>query len=380
MTKETKIGLLVGLAFIILFAIILSEKGPGQRGAGATQFTVVDSSARNSPPSTAGQPLHNAGKLPVDSQLPPIVKAGSKSLPAAPLREEQIAQAPMEDEPLQPLPDSLASLIKSRTETPAQTSEPVGPSISKPEPASTPGPILARIPEPKTLTEEPATTAAPESKEEPTTTALQTPVDDGPKIIWTVLAEHTVQPGESLGKIAAKYYGRSTPARVDALYKMNKDTMPSVSSVKAGHKLRIPNLGEHSDKFEPASPFSGSFASNVKPAGSTDSPVRIPEPIVESTPKSVAKDKSPTIITASKKESPAEIKFELYEIRKGDTLSKIARRELGSEKYAKDLQRLNKIGEKQNLKPGTKIRLPARQTAQGESATLSARASELSEP
>ena len=26
MTKETKIGLLVGLAFIILFAIILSEK------------------------------------------------------------------------------------------------------------------------------------------------------------------------------------------------------------------------------------------------------------------------------------------------------------------------------------------------------------------
>lgn len=27
MTRETKIGLLVGLAFIIVFAIILSEKG-----------------------------------------------------------------------------------------------------------------------------------------------------------------------------------------------------------------------------------------------------------------------------------------------------------------------------------------------------------------
>ncbi|MBI5762370.1 MAG: LysM peptidoglycan-binding domain-containing protein [Planctomycetes bacterium] len=380
MTKETKIGLLVGLAFIILFAIILSEKGPVQRGAGAPQFTIVDSSSRNSPPSTQGQPLHNAGKLPVDTQLAPIVKSGTKTLPAAPLREEQVAQAPTEDEPLQPLPDSLASLIKSRTETPAHTAEPVGPSITKPEPSSTPGPILARIPEPKPFTEEPAGLAANETKEEPTTTTPPVPADDGPKIIWTVLAEHTVQPGESLGKIAAKYYGRSTPARVDALFKMNKDTMPSVSSVKAGHKLRIPNLGEHADKFEPGSPFAGSFANNVKPAGSPDSPVRIPEPIVESTPKTTAKEKSPTIITASKKEPPAEIKFELYEIRKGDTLSKIARKELGSEKYAKDLQRLNKIGEKQNLKPGTKIRLPVRQTAQGESTTLSARAPESAEP
>ena len=34
MTKETKIGLLVGLAFIILFAIILSEKGARPAGRG----------------------------------------------------------------------------------------------------------------------------------------------------------------------------------------------------------------------------------------------------------------------------------------------------------------------------------------------------------
>ena len=41
MTKETKIGLLVGLAFIVLFAIILSEKG-ARRGVDAPGGRLAD--------------------------------------------------------------------------------------------------------------------------------------------------------------------------------------------------------------------------------------------------------------------------------------------------------------------------------------------------
>ncbi|MEK6642491.1 MAG: LysM peptidoglycan-binding domain-containing protein [Planctomycetota bacterium] len=389
MTKETKIGLLVGLAFIILFAIILSEKGPVQRGATAPQFTIVDSTSRNSPPTTADKPLHNAGKLPVDSQLAPIVHSGSKALPAAPLREEQVAQAPAEDEPLQPLPDSLAGLIKSHRDG-FEAAPPTSPKtdaaqtqLAKADPKA--DTILARIPEPKSHSDDAPSLTSTEGTEQPVTPPTLTPADDGPKIIYTVLAEHTVQPGESLGKIAAKYYGRSTPDRVDALYKMNKDTMPSISSVKAGHKIRVPNLGEHADKFESASPFGPTIANADKAKTSPDGPVRIPEPIPDSTPRVAARDrksdaKPSTILTAAKKDPTPETKFDSYEIRKGDTLSKIARRELGNEKYAKDIQRLNRIGDKHNLKPGTKIKLPARPTAQGDTTTLSARAPETAEP
>jgi hypothetical protein len=46
MTKETKIGLLVGLAFIILFAIILSEKRGTGRDATLPAFAVADANRK----------------------------------------------------------------------------------------------------------------------------------------------------------------------------------------------------------------------------------------------------------------------------------------------------------------------------------------------
>src|SRR5262249_44635306 len=85
MTKETKIGLLVGLAFIILFAIILSEKGAGPRPQGTPQFTQADMAQRG--PERAGATLTDAGKLalPVDPVRGEPRRTHGRSSGAAPI-------------------------------------------------------------------------------------------------------------------------------------------------------------------------------------------------------------------------------------------------------------------------------------------------------
>src|SRR5262245_1514513 len=85
MTKETKIGLLVGLAFIILFAIILSEKGAGPRPQGTPQFTQADLAQRGS--ERAGATLTDAGKLalPVEPVRAEPRRTHGKASVAAPI-------------------------------------------------------------------------------------------------------------------------------------------------------------------------------------------------------------------------------------------------------------------------------------------------------
>ena len=58
--------------------------------------------------------------------------------------------------------------------------------------------------------------------------------------------------------------------------------------------------------------------------------------------------------------SPRLSKTRWYEVRSGDTLSGIARRELGNEKQFKSIFKLNRdiLTNKHTLKPGTKLRLP----------------------
>ena len=84
MTKETKIGLLVGLAFIILFAIILSEKG-ANRGVEAPVLRVVDATDEGSRTGSI-PPLHDDGKLAVGERLRPLGFTGLEE--TAPIMDE----------------------------------------------------------------------------------------------------------------------------------------------------------------------------------------------------------------------------------------------------------------------------------------------------
>lgn len=370
MTRETKIGLLVGLAFIIVFAIILSEKGPSSRNTSLPSFTMVDRMGAETSAASSGQPLSNAGRLPVDNALPPIVQPAIGVNPDMPLREEEVAQGPrVGEEELPPLPDSVINLINGKGgET---TSDSVG--VGEP-------PVVA-LPEMQTAFGDhqaaPWTSAEPESHSSVELASsnqpvLSTPTTETPPQTFKIRTEHTVDKGESLGKIAAKYYERSTPQRIDALYMANKDVLDNRHTVKVGQKLKIPDLGEAAKHFEPAPDFALSnlhSPNEVKTASRGSEPVRIPIPMGEKNQSTAntAPTSNDIRLTLAKEAvtPPVEKKeshrtFKVYEVRPSDTLSKIARRELGSEKYTREIYQLNKdvITNKNTIKPGMKLRLP----------------------
>ncbi len=377
MTKETKIGLLVGLAFIIVFAVILSEKGPSARNTSLPAFTLVDSAKNVGPSSPSPQPLNNAGRLPIDSQLPPIVQPAIGVNPRLPMREEEVIQPiQVAEGELPPLPESVVSLINGTlpVEQAAETAVAMGHSTS----AQPPAPELpTQSPSPVTEETQPPTQTLLASGESTTPTVL--PASAQTKFL-TIKTIHTVEKGESLGKIAAKYYERSTPARVEAIYEANRDALDGLHYVKAGQQLKIPDLGSASSSFEPAPDFAlNDSPTSPEPAlrlvQPKDNAIRIPIPISEaptgdsndsagrrsSVPGRELASARPQDSTAVRLVESKPSSFRVYEVKPSDTLSGIARRELGSERYHTEIYKLNKdiLANKNTIKPGMKLRLPA---------------------
>jgi len=200
--------------------------------------------------------------------------------------------------------------------------------------------------------------------------------------------EHVVQPGESISKVAALHYGRSTPERINAIREANRHAVKDVGSVRVGTKLIIPDLGEAASAFEPAPAFA---AANLEaPPGPPENRIRIPLPIKDENETALQRADAGRVIQpdsaragSTKSETDKASRFQWYEVRKKDTLAGIARRELGSERRLTDLFQLNRdiLRDKNTLKPGMKLRVPFRTSATMEASTiLSSRAMHDHEP
>lgn len=437
MTKETKIGLLVGLAFIILFAIILSEKGAPQRDARSPNFaTNIPRTPEGPGPTT---PLQDGGRLQVENQLNPIVQPAPVAM-NAPLSEEPVVSANTVDEDsLPPLPDDVVRMFSDSSEpnsaslahepptatidtSVALTSDNVGlPSHSEtPGPAAAPrgmfnpplpaASVATRVGPPVTPTDglvgegglvatrTDETVAPPIDRSATVIPAVVT--NDSPTVIRTT---HTVKDGDCVSKIAAEYYGRSTPDRIKLIESANKDVLKQKKGIRAGDKLRIPELAGYEDRFEAVAGFTQprstptptpqnpvrdasivsddmSFAANtnsrepdrVEPFEIKDGLPRVPRAVPEAGKPAAG---GALVLTAppamdgtmvndsavARNEKPARLsKTRWYEVQSGDTLSGIARRELGSERKFKTIYQMNRdvLVDKHTLKLGTKLRLP----------------------
>lgn len=359
MTKETKIGLLVGLAFIILFAIILSEKGSSNRIQPPSTLTIAKApGAEDSPFGQGEEPLSDAGRLPVASQLPsPIQPAGNQPIGVA-MNPSPLGQPfPAEGDPISPLPTSVVDRLNAPRITPSTIAEDTSP----------PGTESMSL-----------TQALAAALEAPLETSSTLPIEDDADTLagrssapvrrsikqagatMKTIAVHTVRPGESLGKIAARYYGRSTPARVDAIFDANRGTLNSIHSVRADDKLKIPELDiTQRIAFEPAGHFAPQeIMANRSAARETE--VRIPIPMDANAVPVAGRGRTQLGATEARRPENRLPDFRWYRVRTKDTLSRIAKRELGDEGRFGEIYTLNKdiIRNKNRIKPGMKIRLP----------------------
>jgi nucleoid-associated protein YgaU len=167
---------------------------------------------------------------------------------------------------------------------------------------------------------------------------------------------YTIKAGESLYKICQTRYGDGSLWK--SLAEFNKNVIPNPTKLKAGVTIRIPSAsvlrGETPSVASQSYPAAGAVAqmggSGTSVGGADVSGMSAGYDI--SVPVPAAQPVQPEIVTPSVRE---------YTVQKGDTLSTIASKRLGSKSKWKQLADANRdrLSDPHNLVPGTVIRLPS---------------------
>ena len=368
MTRETKIGLLVGLGFIVVFAVLLSHttpmppagdgltvealrlqgQGPGQ---GAGERTVEDRLALA--PGATGQ--MGAGQTAPNGEPLATGRTGeSGGLDGGSIRTVALPRVGvLEPKPVRP---PLASTGQSEpsghamnTDTGAvavveypRIAPPIGEPIAEPHPTARPaGPQVSPSPDHPSPPEQGA------------------PAPSGPP------RRYVVRAGESLVKIAKARYGTAHPWVLDYLVDLNKPEIKDRNRVYQGQELVVPDLPPELFAKVPnlalAKVTSGAqpvtLEKLVGGAGERRAPTPAKEPAQVSAESKAKKPDGP----AGKGEDQtkgSEKAARWYEVQSGETYTSIARKELGSTGLWKEIQRLNEKADPAKLRPGDRILLP----------------------
>jgi len=318
MTRETKIGLLVGLAFIILFGIILSEKGtaPEQR----TTFIA----ARTPPPL----------EMPTSEEHTNVIQ------PLAPTNDlrqgTDISPSPASDHRTAPLPTDTqpgpASVENKPAETPSKLKDYLPPKAEK---------AIVQVP--------PANPSPAGGDSLPKVDMVQAAEDKVKETEKAAFASHQVQSGETLAGICRQYYPGRAYTMIETVMKLNSIDKPE--RLRAGEMLKLPV-----EAAEGPTPI----ASKSTPAGTTrleQVTVKVPVSPADGT-KGVFQPPSKELV--HKVLPPAAMKVKTYVIQPNDTLSKIARQFYGHESAWKQVYEFNRksIQDPHQLRNGLEIRLP----------------------
>jgi len=213
MTRETKIGLLVGMGFIILFGIILSEAGSRRRAMIAPQYAATG----------------NTGDPAPRTDLAVLAQDSFAPIPA-----DQTADATADQTVLarRPLPDTLATVPLAASSSvrpaPAPTIEHAPPTQSK----------TVAVLEPAPRAEQPE--ASPEKPIIP-------PAQPAP-----AMTLYVVKKNDNLTKIARSALGSASPEAIQAIYEANCEDLKSINHLRVGQQLRIPGSLDTTSQAQPA--------------------------------------------------------------------------------------------------------------------------------
>ncbi len=354
MAKETKVGLLAGLAFIICFAVILANRGrqeavtqrlafPADQGSG---HGGLRRAARPGPvagnPNTPGAPTptgSGSGQLPVsrpepsvgtparpDGQLNPQPAGGT--VPGSPLEDDSRfvrSASPTGDqamaERVRLLEQRLAQMAGGTHDAPATTAAGV-----------TPG----QADSPASLTAQPVREGT-----RPAFDAARAPLGSPGSVERTAVPSvqgrrHVVAAGDSLTRIAERYYGAKSATYIRAIYDANRRVLADPDRLPIGVELVVPDLRESG-----ASLAGGARSPNVNQTANTRETGRTP------------------LVSESAGA------FRWYQVKKDDRYVSIAREQLGSERRWKEIYELNKdkFPNASLIREGVRIKLPAAEVA-----------------
>jgi nucleoid-associated protein YgaU len=339
MTRETKIGLLVGLAFIIVIGILLSDQ------------LMRSTEPPAAPLATVGDTLRKGTTTPASHNRPAPVAVTSQNV--APENE-----VPTKDEITRQPPPVTFVQIGGRGGASADganvtvgSAQPVTRGdntraeggVNQAGPVGVDGPretaLRGQAPQGRTIEEVAArmgeTLLGPDGQPLRASRPLSQPAQKGAQRPVVSLAgngmkQYTVAAGDSLSRIALRQMGANTKANRDAIVKANPSLQADPDRVIIGQTYNIPQTA-------------GSAAQAQTPPAVTNPPA------VERTPAPI-------------KAAVAEY---WYQVQPGDNLWKIAKEQLGDATTIPAIKELNKATVKNwNVLPaGTKLKLPARPVA-----------------
>lgn len=317
MARETKVALILGLAFIICFAAILTRRagGPGladgvDRSTRIDLGTVAGGGLKDTAVRVVGDAKAAAGEVipALSSGMSDLVTETGRALDALTGGEKGVpggkvnAAAPGASE----RETKLEQLLDERLSGPKRGAAP------------SPGPMKE------------AQVADAGSKPAGSVVA-------GPE--KTSAKTHAVAKGETLMQIARAQYGSQWKTGLDAMMKANADKIRDANQITAGVKLVVPVLSVDG---------SSSKRAEAKPSGA--------KPPLESGEKHAAgQGGRPSL--ASAKGSARQ-----HEVRNGETLYSIARTVLGDASRWKEIHEMNKdvLRDPAQVRVGMKLRLPER--------------------
>lgn len=379
MARETKVGLLAGLAFIICFAVILANRGRreavtahqphvvdrGTRARDAAQPAVRRSASQRARSKQSGRSLRSQPPSSVDRANPPRVAQSAVGAPAAsgaavvlPNQDLRGKQQPSQGA----LAKSVPQRVTSRSPGGRANIDDSSPLAALTEPA---GNWLSTLPsqsqgwakgqralqhhldvlsgrsgarEPPS---QPATEAGGTAKtvqlDRPGTKPTASPTKSLRRLRPGPAKRYTVVPGDTLSKIAAVHLGSASRTVINAIFDANRRVISSPDVLRVGVELVLPVIQGVSGS---------SIAKSVTTAPTLGRP----------TPTKVA-SAFQSVDTQAGKPAP---RVRWYQIKKNDRYISIARRQLGDARRWREVYELNKdkFPDPQRIRDGVRIRLP----------------------
>ena len=342
MTRETKIGLLVGLAFLLVVGILLSEHITGSNERPAA------------PLADAGRAVRNGMSAPgaaVDEPAPaeptqPVPTAQDLTPKPAPVTQVTInvpaGQAPAVIEhtpvaPVAPVTPVTPAPVAQQTVPPT-----VVPTVVVPSPT-----IVVHNPAPTDpFANDPIRKLAEKAGEAIVpVNGVVTPASDTSKPTTTAAREYKAAAGDTLSRLAGQLPGGNVKANREAVVALNPTLQKDPNKVIVGRTYLLPTVA--------AKPATQTTVIVVK---ADEKKTIEPKPF---TPKVEAKE---TKVAEAK---TVDVATRVYVVKAGDTLSKIASNELGSKSELPQLRTLNADVLKGTdvIKVNMKLKLPAKAIA-----------------